>query len=120
MFSMFSIFLSSDSGKFSDDNVFLMLVLLALLFLCVVIFFIFFIINFTSKKRWHYILFNISGTILFVINIERIYEDMSYWKENSFKDYYRPSGLYSLLAFVFSILCCMLILWLFKRKQKLS
>lgn len=113
---MLSIILVPVAGQLTNS----LLVLILLRLLTPIIFFIFLLINFTSKKLWPYIVFNTSGGVIIIYSIKSIITDMSYWAENNFEDYYRPSGLYPLLAFDFFVLCCMLILWLFKRKQKLT
>lgn len=110
------IFLVPVGNQF-DDLIFIPIVLRLL---CLITFFVFLLVNFTSKKLWPYIVFNISGGLIIINSIESIHDDMSYWAENNFEDYYRPSGLYPLLAFVCFVLFSMLILWLFKRKQTLS
>ena len=113
---MESIILVPVAGQLNNS----LLVLILLRLLTPIIFFVFLLINLTSKKLWTYIVFNISGSLIIINSIESIHEDISYWAENKFEDYYRPSGLYPLLAFDFFVICCMLILWLFKRKQKLT
>ena len=112
---MISIILVPIGSQFVDSFLLNVLYLLGL-----ITFFIFLLINFTSKKRWHLELFNISGCLLIIKSIKSIYKDMSYWREYNYKDYYRPSSLYPSLALVFFILFSILLLWLLKRKQKLS
>ena len=115
------ILLSPYQGQFSSEYVLGFLISSVLHLLSLIIFLLYLIINLYSKTRKDFSRFKTASIALFAMNNVYIYTYIYITGDyHSFKYYFNTGEIFMFYACAFIPIVLLFLVWLFKRKQKLS